>query len=137
MNSSTNTPTKPVDSTLAIVSDPKTKFAENVRKWVAIDTQIRYINEKAKTLRDLKHDTAAQLCDYITTRRLEQRKIEITDGELKMFSKTEYQTLTFTYVEECLDKLIPNKEHVQHILKYMKENRNTTVTSDIRRTFSK
>ena len=128
--------TKPAESAL-VVSDPKTKFAENVRKWVAIDTQIRYVNEKAKTLRELKRDTTAQLCDYITTHRLEQRKIEITDGELKMFSKTEYQTLTFTYVEECLDKLIPNKEHVQYIIKYMKENRNTTVTSDIRRTFSK
>jgi hypothetical protein len=113
------------------------EFIENIRKWVILDTQIRTITEKTKVIRELKQKVTTQICEYITEKNIQHKKIEISDGELKMYTKNEYSPLTFSYIEECLTKIISNKENVQYIMKYLKENREIKHSSDIRRNFSK
>ena len=113
------------------------EFIENIRKWVILDTQIRTITEKTKVIRELKQKVTTQICEYITEKNIQHKKIEISDGELKMYIKNEYSPLTFSYIEECLTKIISNKENVQYIMKYLKENREIKHSSDIRRNFSK
>ena len=114
-----------------------TEFIENVRKWVLLDTQIRTITEKTKLIRELKQKITIQICHYIVDKNIQHKKIEISDGELKLYTKNEYSPLTFSYIEECLSKIISNKENVQYIIKYLKENREIKHSSDIRRNFSK
>lgn len=113
------------------------EFIENIRKWVILDTQIRTITEKTKVIRELKQKVTTQICDYIIEKNIQHKKIEISDGELKLYTKNEYSPLTFSYIEECLTKIISNKENVQYIMKYLKENREIKHSSDIRRNFSK
>jgi hypothetical protein len=64
-------------------------------------------------------------------------KLEISDGNLKVYDRKEYTPLTFGYIETSLRKIIPNTEHVDYILKYLKENRETTTYPDIRRNITK
>ena len=64
-------------------------------------------------------------------------KIEISDGELKMYEKKEYSPLTFSYVEESLAKILADKSQVDYIIQYLKSNREIKSSPDIRRTYKK
>ena len=78
-----------------IIENPKTKFIENIQKWVVIDSQIKLINEKIKKARELKNQLLKNISTYVCENNLEQTKIEISDGELKFYDKREYQPITF------------------------------------------
>jgi hypothetical protein len=111
----------------------KAQFVENIQRWVKIDTQIKAVNEKVKKARDIKHQLLANIVGYVESNNLEATKIEISDGELRFYEKREYQPITFTYIEESLGKLIADKKQVSCIMDYLKENREITVSTDIRR----
>ncbi len=113
---------------------PKKVFVENVQKWALYDRQLKLIAEKTKLIRDAKHDASKQIIDYMDTNKLLHNKIELSDGELKIVEKKDYSPLTFSYIEESLAKIIPEKAHVEYILNYLKTNREIKVTREIKRT---
>ena len=59
--------------------------------------------------------------------------IKISDGELRIYEKKEYSPLTYSYIEKCLAKIIPDETHVEYIIQYLKENREVTINQDIKR----
>ena len=111
----------------------KEKFIDNVKKWVIIDTQIKHINEKLKKLRDEKSNTTLDINNYMTNNTINDKRIEISDGYLKCYEKNDYSPLTFSYIEECLKKIIQNEQQVEYIIKYLKDNREVKSSIDIRR----
>ena len=114
----------------------KSKFVENIKKWVLIDTQIKHINEKTKNIREMKSQVIQEINQYVEENRLENTKIEISDGELCFFEKKDYTPLTYTYVEDCLANIIPDKKHIEYIMRYLKENRTIKISRDIRRKYN-
>jgi hypothetical protein len=116
---------------------PREQFIENIKRWVVLDTQIKTINEKTKIIRETKQNITNEICEYIEKNNLHNRKIEISDGNIKFYEKKEYSPLTYNYIEESLHKIIPNKEHVEYIIQYLKDNREIKTSPDIRRTFTK
>jgi sulfur relay (sulfurtransferase) DsrC/TusE family protein len=118
-----------------IILQDKDQFIQNIKKWVLLDSQLKIVNEKTKKMREMKHDITKQIYEYYNNHKI-NNKIIISDGELRMTEKKEYSPLTFTYIEECLQKIISEQEQVDFIIKYLKENRQITSVPDIRRTFS-
>lgn len=112
----------------------KEQLIESVKRWTLIDSQMKLVNEKMKLLREEKRKHNETICKYMETNSLTNNKIGISDGELSIYEKTEYSSLTYSYLEKCLDKLIPDKEKVAYIINYLKENREVTKSLDIRRT---
>jgi seryl-tRNA synthetase len=115
----------------------KAEFINDVQKWVAIDTQLKSANEKIRQLRDSRNQLTTQICGFVDAHNMRDTKLEISDGNLKVYDRKEHAPLTFGYIEASLDKIIPNKEHVEYILKYLKENREITTVPDIRRNITK
>ena len=115
-----------------LVKSQQSQLVENVKKWVILESQLKLINEKTKTLRNIKHDVSDQICKYMEERN--QTKINISGGELRVYEKKEYSPITFGYIEEKLSEIISDKEKVEYIIQYLKENRDIKITSDIRRT---
>jgi hypothetical protein len=113
--------------------EDKTKFIENIQRWVKIDSQIKAVNEKVRKARDIKNQLLENIVGYVEKNNMESTKIEISDGELRFYEKREYQPITFTYIEESLGKLIADKKQVELIMEYLRENREITVSTDIRR----
>jgi hypothetical protein len=112
----------------------KTKFIHNIQKWVALDNSLKTMNQKVKMVREAKQNITEQICHYIHSENIQHKKIEISNREsLKVYNKNEYNPLTFSYIEECLTKLLPEKEDVEYIIQYLKENRKVTQSLDIRR----
>ena len=113
---------------------PSKEFIENVQKWVVADSQLKKVNEKTREFRDYKSNLSTSICSYLQDNNLQNTKIEISNGEIKMFEKKEYSPLTFTYIQECLGKIISDKSHVDYIIRYLKENREIKSDFDLRRT---
>ena len=115
----------------------KADFINDVQKWVALDSQLKLANEKIRQLRESRNQLTNQICSFVDAQNMRDTKLEISDGNLKVYDRKEYSPITFTYVETSLDKIIPNKEHVTYIMKYLKENRDITTMPDIRRNTTK
>jgi hypothetical protein len=122
-------------SELVEVESHRSKFIENIQKWVMIDSQIKLINEKVKKARETKHNILDEINTYVSENKIENTKIEISDGELRFYEKKEYQPITFGYVEDSLGKIISDKKQVDFIMNYLRENREITVSKDIRRNY--
>jgi hypothetical protein len=115
----------------------KEDFVSDIQRWVVLDTQLKLANEKLKQIRESKNQLTSQICNYVDSKNMRETKLQISDGNLRVYDRKEYSPITFTYIETCLDKIIPNKEHVASIIKYLKENREITTVSDIRRNVTK
>tara|TARA_B110000879_G_scaffold149975_1_gene194349 strand:+ start:304 stop:708 length:405 start_codon:yes stop_codon:yes gene_type:complete len=109
---------------------------EHVKNWVILDQKIQMINEKTKQIRELKSTITTDICDYIKRNNITSN-IGISNGELRMYDKKDYKPLTFTYVEKCLNEIIKDKTHVEYIIKYLKDNREITISQDIKRVMQK
>jgi len=109
---------------------------ENVKNWVILDQKLQLINEKTKQIRELKTKVTTNICDYMKTNNI-TTNIGISNGELRMYDKKDYKPLTFTYVEKCLNEIIKDKNHVEYIIKYLKEKREIHISQDIKRSMTK
>jgi hypothetical protein len=123
---------KEVGKEVAILD--KTKFVENIQKWVVIDTQIKRINEKMQEIRKNKSELVGEITEYVTKNGLNNATVEISDGELTFVEKREYPALTYSYLEECLSEIMSDKKQIQYILQYMKDNRKIKTAMEIKRT---
>jgi len=109
---------------------------DNVKNWVILDQKIQMINEKTKQIRELKSTITTDICNYMKQNNITSN-IGISNGELRMYDKKDYKPLTFMYVEKCLREIIKDKTHVDYIIKYLKDNREITVSQDIKRVMTK
>ena len=126
-----------INNQLVIGYNSQKQFVENVKKWVLCDQQLKIIKEKSDKIRDTKHVLGSAICTYMDENNLSQNEIEITDGKLKIYEKKEYSPLTFSYIEQYLAKIIPDKSHVQFIIQYLKENREIKTTTDLKSIYKK
>jgi hypothetical protein len=109
---------------------------ENVKNWVILDQQLHHIHEKARQLRELKTNITTNICNYVKSNNT-TTTIGISNGELRIYDKKEYKPLTFTYVEKCLHEMIKDKNQVEYIIKYLKDNRELNISQDIKRISAK
>jgi hypothetical protein len=116
-----------------IVINEKKEFIQNVQKWVTSDTQLKLVNEKTKQLRQYRNTLSENICSYIQENNMENTRLEISDGEVKMFDKKDYAPITFGYIEETLGKIIKEKSQVDYIIKTLKENRKINIHQELRK----
>jgi hypothetical protein len=126
-----------MNSSQIVPISQKQDFVQNVQKWALLDVQLKKINEKTKEYRDYKHKLSESICTYLNENNLQNTKIEISNGEIKLYEKKEYSPLTFTYIEDCLAKLITDKSQVDFIIQYLRDNREVTTSPELRRTVKK
>jgi|TARA_Y100000389_G_C17406378_1_gene488300 hypothetical protein len=113
----------------------KDQFVEKIKKWVLLDSQLKAINEKTKTIREEKNALNQEVCHFLETNQMKHKKIGIHDGELKMHEKKEYSPLSFTFLEEHLGKIVSDENQLHAILAYLKENREIKVSNELKRTY--
>lgn len=110
----------------------KAQLINDVQRWVLADTQLKQLNEKIKQMREVKSVANANIMLYMKQTNY-NGNIKISDGELRIYEKKEYSPLTYSYIEKCLAKIIPDETHVEYIIQYLKENREVTINQDIKR----
>ena len=120
----------------ALRSEAPLPLVEHVKRWTILDTQLKLIQEKTKTMREERHQLNDKICEHMTKHNLTNKRIGIHDGDLRMYDKKEYSPLTFGFLEEHLGEIIPDKSHVDFIIQYLKEHRQTKTVQDLRRTYT-
>jgi hypothetical protein len=120
-----------------IIKQPKNQFIENVQKWVLLDNQLKLVNEKTKKMREMKNSLSEDICKYMNDNNLINKKIGITNGELRIVEKKDYSPLSYGYIEKKLEEIIPDKSHVEFIIQYLKDNREIIVSQEIRSNYNK
>jgi hypothetical protein len=113
----------------------KTKFVEQVKQWAILEKQLKNANEKTKELRAQKSELSDAICQYMETHPISNNTIQLNDGQIRLTERKEYAPLSFSYVEECLETLIPAKEHVDAIMDYLYDHREMRVVNELKRTY--
>jgi hypothetical protein len=107
---------------------------DKIKKWVVLDSQLKLIHEKTKTIRDMRNGLETEIIETLDERNMLHKKIGIGNGgELKIVEKKEYGALTYGYIEECLAKLIPDTDQVDFVIQYIKNNRPIKIVKEIKR----
>jgi len=112
-----------------------TDFPSLVRKWTSADNQIRQLNNQLRDLRTTRDTLTTSVCNYMKTAGIDKRKIEISDSTISYYEKTETSSLSFGYLEKKLAEIIPEKDQVEYIIKYLKDGREIKRMPDLRRVY--
>ena len=114
MNSNTQ---QNIVTTTAITATGTTLFDKQVYKWIEIDNKIKKINAELKTLREGKNDIETSIMEIVNNKKLLNTSLALPDGRLRFVETKTTNPISLTFIEKCLNELIPNKSQVQHILK--------------------
>lgn len=109
---------------------------ENLAEWVEIDNQIKKLNERLNVLKDRRKT----ICDNIFENdNVEADKIiaNLPDSKLKVVKTKVTQSLTFSYLENCLNEIITSPEQVETIINHIKSSRNVEYVSELKRIYNK
>jgi hypothetical protein len=64
-------------------SGPAPAFEDQVKAWVALDTQLKTLNERVKQLRDEKNARETAIMQFVETNNLSNATVNISDGRLR------------------------------------------------------
>lgn len=113
----------------------KENFAINVKRWVLLDSQLKIIQEKTKTMREEKNMLSSNICQHLEKSGNAHRKIMIHDGNLKIYEKKDYSPLTFAFLEKHLGKIMSDPNQVEFVIQYLKDQREIKTTNDLKRSY--
>jgi hypothetical protein len=111
-------------------------FEQQLQQWVAIDNQMKTLNDRMKELRDKKNVLSQNINTHIETNNMLESSVKLSDGQLKFVKVKDTQQLTFKYLETCLSEIIKNEEQVTKIVEYVKNKREVKYVPEIKRLYT-
>lgn len=107
-----------------------------IKRWVELDNRIKETADSVKDIRTEKHVINDEIIELIEEKQLVKATVNISDGKLKFVTAKHTAPLTLTYIEKCLSELITNSSQVEQIMTYIKKNRDTKTTTEIKRLYN-
>ena len=107
-----------------------------IKRWVELDNRIKESNDIFKDIRTEKSVIHDEIIELVEEKQLGKVTVNISDGKLKFVSSKHTAPLTLTYIEKCLTELITNGKQVEQIMAYIKKNRETKISTDIKRVYN-
>jgi Family of unknown function (DUF5760) len=107
-----------------------------IKRWVELDNKIKETSEEVRDIRTEKSVINDEIIEIVEEKQLGKATVNISDGKLKFVASKHTAPLTLTYIEKCLTELITNGMQVQQIMTYIKKNRETKITTEIKRVYN-
>jgi hypothetical protein len=107
-----------------------------IKRWVELDNHIKETNETVRDIRTEKTIIHDEIIELVEEKHLEKATVNISDGKLKFVASKHTAPLTLSYIEKCLNDLITNGKQVEQIMTYIKKNRETKTTMEIKRVYN-
>lgn len=111
-------------------------FSDNIKKWVSIDDEIRELNVQLKNKRLQRSNILESILQYKTDNNLDGKIVKYNNETLKFSKSRQYQSITYDFINSCLNDLIDDKRQVQQIVEYIKEKRSFKNVEDIKRFYT-
>lgn len=106
----------------------------NIQQYLSIDEELKQLQEKTRLLRERKRELNTIIIEDISkkTNNLDKLKINIDKRYIKFSNVTQYQPLTISYIQECLEKCIDEPENIEYIIDLIKSSRKKQVSKEIK-----
>jgi hypothetical protein len=124
----------PTSIMTAIHATPPT-LESKIKRWVELDNKIKESSEEVRDIRTEKSIINEEILEIVEEKQLGKATVNISDGKLRFVSAKHTTPLTLTYIEKCLGELITNAKQVEQIMTYIKKNRETKITTEIKRVY--
>ena len=108
-----------------------------IKRWVELDNKIKLTSDEVRDIRTEKSVINDEILEIVEEKQLSKATVNISDGKLKFVQSKHTAPLTLAYIEKCLSDLITNGKQVEQIMTYIKKNRETKTTMDIKRVYNK
>ncbi len=108
-----------------------------IKRWVELDNKIKTTAEEVRDIRTEKAVINDEILEIIEEKQLGKATVNISDGKLRFVQSKSTAPLTLAYIEKCLSELITNGKQVEQIMTYIKKNRETKTTMEIKRVYDK
>ena len=95
----------------------------NTKRYLELQFQIQNLQQQINQLKDAKKQTENNLIHLIQQNNLQKHAITYQGHKVFMKKETSYDTLTFKFLEQCLNKLYPDREQVKKIIQFIKTQR--------------
>ena len=125
----------PTSIMTAVHATPPT-LESKIKRWVELDNRIKETADAVKDIRTEKYVINDEIIELIEEKQLGKATVNISDGKLKFVTAKHTAPLTLTYIEKCLSELITNAKQVEQIMTYIKKNRETKTTTEIKRLYN-
>jgi hypothetical protein len=109
------------------------QFDTYVQKWVLVDNEIHSLQEKLKKWKEMKQTLSSKIKQIMEEKQWTGKVLDIPDGTLKLTTKREYSSLSFGYLEECLESFVPDPVNRDILLDYIRDHREVKETSELKR----
>ena len=119
----------------ASIATPPT-LETKIKRWVELDNRIKETTESVKDIRTEKFVINDEIIELVEEKQLGKATVNISDGKLKFVTTKHTAPLTLSYIEKCLSELITNSSQVEQIMTYIKKNRDTKTTTEIKRLYN-
>jgi CxxC motif-containing protein len=126
----------PTSILTATYATPPT-LESKIKRWVELDNHIKETSDTVKDIRTEKSIIHDEIIEIVEEKQLEKATVNISDGKLKFVAAKHTAPITLTYIEKCLTELITNAKQVEQIMAYIKKNRETKTTTEIKRVYNK
>ena len=108
-----------------------------IRYWVYYDNSMTELNKKIKSARESRNNYEAQILQTLKTTNMTNPVIQIGGGRLIVSEDKHNAPLTFTNLESLLHQYYAKKpgarDETADIIKFVKANRTSTVTTCLKR----
>lgn len=108
-------------------------FENNIKQWIAVDNQLKTLNDKMKTLRDTRNALSGNITDYAKQNNLSNSTVNIGDEKLKFVNSKVQTPLTFKFLEKTLGEVIRNDVQAKLIVDQIKDKRESKIVPEIKR----
>ena len=108
-----------------------------IKRWVELDNKIKLTSEEVRDVRTEKSVINDEILEIVEEKQLGKATVNISDGKLRFVTSKHTAPLTLAYIEKCLSELITNGKQVEQIMTYIKKNRETKTTMEIKRVYNK
>lgn len=112
-------------------------FEDQIKKWVSLDDKIAELNENLKTLRNERKTLTDNITVLADSNGYKNSVIEINNSKLRFHKVKVAQSLSLRYVEECLTHFIDNKDDLDTIMDYIRNNKEAKYVEEIKRVHNK
>lgn len=107
-----------------------------IKRWVELDNKIKLTADEVRDIRTEKSVINDEILEIVEEKQLGKATVNISDGKLKFVTAKHTAPLTLAYVEKCLFDLITNGKQVEQIMMYIKKNRESKTTTEIKRVYN-
>ena len=100
-------------STTAPLNDEQ-HFTTALKEWVEVDNKMTYYNQQLKECRQVRNQLTPSICNYMERQRLQNTKIQISDGSLHYSCETTTPSFSQKFLLEGLTAYFESKAPDSH-----------------------